>query len=383
MQQTPFKKLQSFPWPKCLSKSSKLKFHVFRDDVQMNHHHGSDIQLQDLNTFMSGNKFRKLQFLLSDHNNQAESLKYENVFKNYQNLKEIHSYGSIQSNAMLSIAYLCFRLGISFKYFIERDLKYIESNSQFGNLFQVMNLKSQGLQMEFVPLTERQEYENLKQEFFSRTIVQRKSFNETNGILYIREGVSQYEAQIGYSQMALELNEMIQKELLLKEDMSERFSSQHYRFNVFLPSGTGTSALFLSKFLNQLNKSCNHYHFRVFTTNCVGSDQYLRQQFYELEPFDSSIHPTILETTKYFRYGQLYKEMYAMIQNLKHEIGIQFEYLYDAKGFLALQEQYEKLLQSQATNISIDDHLIYIHSGGLIGNASMEDRYKRFLTEKV
>nr|CAG4712379.1 unnamed protein product [Naegleria fowleri] len=401
------KKLQSFPsWPRSLIQSSSssrtfpnLHFHVFRDDLlsikmmedlpPRENCYGSEKAWQDLNSkCLSGNKLRKLQFLLSQScwmNNHDDDIHNNNRFGDFNdltleydfnNLKEIRSYGSIQSNAMLSIAYLCFRLGISFKYFVERDLNYVESNSQFGNLFHVMQLRSQGLQMEFIPLTERQDYERMKHDFYCRTVSQRKSFDEKSGVLYLREGVSQHEAQIGYSQMALELNDAIQE--LVRSSRSKK-----HQFNVFLPSGTGTSALFLSKYLLQMNQSsCNNSaRFQVFTTNCVGSVQYLQNQFCELEPNDSSIYPKILQTTKKYRYGQLYKEMYEMIQNLKNEIGVQFEYLYDAKGFLALKEQHDIFLHDPYVehSTSTKNHVIYIHSGGLLGNTPMEDRYRRFL----
>ena len=48
-------------------------------------------------------------------------------------------------------------------------------------------------------------------------------------------------------------------------------------------------------------------------------------------------------------------------------MGVEFDLLYDPIGWKSLLEHEEKL----------DGTPIYIHQGGLLGNVSMEERYKR------
>ena len=106
--------------------------------------------------------------------------------------------------------------------------------------------------------------------------------------------------------------------------------------------------------------------FTVYTTNCVGNEEYLKKQFLELES-DVSMHPKIISTRKNYRYGQLYPEIYQIIEEVKQQTGIQFDYLYDGKGLLTVKEY---LVSSKSPP------LLYIHSGGLIGNETMRERYQ-------
>ena len=103
----------------------------------------------------------------------------------------------------------------------------------------------------------------------------------------------------------------------------------------------------------------------------MGSVDYLRQQFNELES-NENIHPTILATNKNFRFGELYSEFHQIIQQIKGQTGIQFDYLYDGKGFFATKEGL----------IGVNRPLIYVHSGGFIGNSSMIERYTTKFAEK-
>ncbi len=122
---------------------------------------------------------------------------------------------------------------------------------------------------------------------------------------------------------------------------------------IFLPSGTGTTALFLQKYLL----------FRVYTVPCVGDEEYLRKQWRELDP--SAPQPTVLFPPKKYRFGRLYLELFELWRELKEQTGVTFDLLYDPVGFATLLH-----------HDLLDEDLLYIHQGGIMGNETMIERYK-------
>ncbi len=163
--------------------------------------------------------------------------------------------------------------------------------------------------------------------------------------LFVPEGGRCQLAKHGITQLATELKQF-SKERELKEPV------------VMLPSGTGTTALFLQSSLP----------FKVLTCACVGGNDYLKTQFTELEP-DASNWPTLLPTTKKYHFGKLYPEFYQVWQQLKQQTQIEFDLLYDPLGWLTLLEY--------LNTTSTEQDIIYIHQGGLVGNQSMLPRYQR------
>lgn len=166
--------------------------------------------------------------------------------------------------------------------------------------------------------------------------------------LFIEEGVSQKEAYLGIEQLAKEIKEW-QKESNIKE------------FSIFLPSGTGTTALYLQKAIKDI---------KVFTTPCVGDKEYLKKQFNLLE---KEKHPIILTLNKKHHFGKLYKENYEIWQKLKEDTDIEFDLLYDPIGWRVLLNEYKNLPKP----------ILYIHQGGQKGNETMLLRYKRKFDNKL
>ena len=124
-----------------------------------------------------------------------------------------------------------------------------------------------------------------------------------------------------------------------------------------MPSGTGTTALFLQKYLP----------FEVLTCSCVGDDEYLKQQFFELEKEN---FPKILEKEKKYHFGKLYKEFYEIHKEILKQTNIEFDLLYDSLGWIVF-ENYVKNLKNKEKYT-----FLYIHQGGVLGNKSMIERYK-------
>ena len=249
----------------------------------------------------SGNKARKFHTYLSN---------------DFSNIEKIISYGSNQSNAMYSLSVLSKFRGWKFEYKVDHIPEYLKENPH-GNYARSLE----------------------------NGMLITDNINTTTGknILYIEEGGRQSEAEYGIKILAQEIEEW----KLLKENK---------KLNIFLPSGTGTTALYLQK--NSSNK--------VYTTPCVGDTEYLKKQFSMLEDNEYK-HPIILNTVKKYHFGKLYKELYTMWQNLYSQTAIEFDLLYDPKGWLVLLENRELF----------SEPILYIHQGGLIGNESMLPRYKR------
>ena len=254
----------------------------------------------------SGNKARKFyHFLIHD----------------FPHIKRIISYGSNQSNAMYSLSVLAQIKGWEFIYFCDHIPHFLKVNP-IGNY-------KYALQNGMKVMESKQKKED------ALSLVDEYS-------LYVEEGGRQSEAQEGIKILA--------NELLL--DIQKANIQNPY---LFLPSGTGTTALFLQKYLP----------FKVFTCNCVGDENYLQKQFELLSlcgPF-----PTILKGSQKYHYGKLYIKLYVLWQKIKGKMGIEFDLMYDPVGWSIFLEHIDLL----------EGTPIYIHQGGILGNISMIERYKR------
>jgi len=253
----------------------------------------------------SGNKARKLYYFLQN---------------DFSHIKKIISYGSAQSNAMYSLSVLAKMKGCEFEYYVDHTAEYLKENPH-GNYKGALD---NGMQ---IIVGSTQSIDILDDD-----------------TLFIEEGGRQKEAEFGIKILANEIREW-QKENAIDE------------LNIFLPSGTGTTALFLQKHL-PLN--------RVYTTPCVGDNAYLKKQFLELE-IDERYHPTILTLEKKHHFGKLYRENYKIWLKLQQQTGVEFDLLYDPLGWrvlLAYPEVFSK-------------PTLYIHQGGVLGNESMLPRYER------
>ena len=247
----------------------------------------------------SGNKARKLHYYLN----------YD-----FKNFKKIISFGSPQSNAMYSLSHLAKLKGVEFEYFVDHVASFLVQNPCGNYKYALEN----GMKITLGK--------------FPKTIKDEE--------LFIPEGGHFVEAEYGIKILADELKEQ--------------------EVDIFLPSGTGTTALYLQKHLKQ----------KVYTCACVGDEKYLKKQFFELEK-DENTHPTILKTDKKYHFGKLYREFFEIWVKLNKQTDIEFDLLYDPLGWMQVQK-YHSHFQKQ---------ILYIHQGGTVGNESMVLRYKRSLGE--
>lgn len=259
-----------------------------------------------LDPHFSGNKARKFYYFLTH---------------DFLHIKRIISYGSNQSNAMYSLSVLAQIKGWEFIYFCDHIPEFLKVNP-IGNY-------KYALQNGMKVMESKQKLED------SLSVVNEYS-------LHVEEGGRQSEAQEGIKILADELIADIKKANIQNPYL-------------FLPSGTGTTALFLQKYLP----------FKVFTCSCVGDEVYLQKQFELLSP--NGPFPTILKGMQKYHYGKLYVKLYVLWQKIKEKMGIEFDLMYDPVGWSVFLEHIDLL----------EGTPIYIHQGGILGNISMIERYKR------
>ncbi len=288
--------------PTQLTTFAKRKVYIKRDDL--------------LNQYFSGNKARKLAYFIDNH---------------FPAIKTIVGYGSVQANSLYSLAALAKIKGWQLNYYIERLPKWLKE-APIGNYAGALALGANIIESSVTTA-------NLDSQM--REIAAKLPSNN----LFVPEGGRCNVAQHGIAQLASELIHF-SKDNNLNEPV------------IFLPSGTGTTAVFLQKNLP----------FKVLTCACVGDNEYLTAQFTELVP-NPAKWPMILPAQKKYHFGKLYLDFYQIWQQLLKETQIEFDLLYDPLGWLTLINYFQKIPKEQ--------DIIYIHQGGLIGNQSMLPRYKR------
>lgn len=255
-----------------------------------------------LNSDFSGNKARKFYYYL---------------INDFPDIKKVVSHGSSQSNAMYSLSVLCKLKNWQFDYYVDHTASFLKENPIGNYKYAIKN----GMNI----------IESEVPDFFDK---------ET---LFINEGGALVQASHGIEVLANEIKLWVNQNNI--KDIK-----------IFLPSGTGTTALFLQKYLP----------FEVLTCPCVGNEEYLKKQF---EVLEKKNHPLILKTDKKYHFGKLYKEFYEIHNNLLTQTNIEFDLLYDSLGWICFENYVKQLKEANTT-------FLYIHQGGIIGNESMYDRYK-------
>lgn len=266
----------------------------------------------------SGNKARKFYYFLDN---------------DFPNTTKLIAYGSPQANSLYSFSALAKLKKWSLDFYVDHIPNYLKHHP-IGNYAAALNNGAQ-----IIPIAKERNSMSMT-DYIEQYIMPYE-----NQAIFVPEGGRCQYAEPGVKILANEILHWAEKQQL--SDLK-----------ICLPSGTGTTALYLQKNLP----------FPVFSCACVGSSVYLKQQFFELSKNESH-HPIILSTDKKYHFGKLYPQFYRIWQELKRETGIEFELLYDPLGWLSLLNYLE---QHQDTS-----PVLYIHQGGLLGNQSMLPRYQR------
>jgi 1-aminocyclopropane-1-carboxylate deaminase/D-cysteine desulfhydrase-like pyridoxal-dependent ACC family enzyme len=279
-------------------KFNNLDFFIKRDDL--------------LHLNFNGNKARKFYYFIK---------------QDFKDINKIISYGSNQSNAMVSLSYLAKLKNVKLDYYVSHISSYLQNNPQ-GNYLQALNNGANIINLNIHSNLEQYINKNIKIDKYE---------------ILLQEGGRVTQSQYGIKLLAQEINSWAKKQNIQK-------------LNIFLPSGTGTTALFLQHFTN----------FKVYTCACVADENYLHKQFTQLSQ-NSSLYPTILKTPQKFYFGKLYKENYNIYKKLLDHTGIEFDLLYDPIGWQTLLKHYSLLNKYP---------ILYIHQGGVRCNETMLNRFK-------
>ncbi len=282
---------------------NNFNFYLKRDDL--------------LSHDFSGNKARKFYYFLQ---------------QDFTKVKKIISFGSAQANSLYSLSCLAKIKDVKLDFYVKHISSFLKTNPD-GNYEAALNNSANIIQKDVSDMQEYIEEDILKSE---------------EDFVYIQEGGRVKEAEVGVKILANEIKEYIKENNL-------------QNCKIMLPSGTGTTSLFLQKNLKD---------YEVLTCACVGGESYLKKEFFSLEE-NENFHPTILKSEKKYHFGKLYKEFYSIYEDILKQTNIEFDLLYDPLGFLSLFSYLENLKQESKPSI------IYIHQGGILGNKSMIKRYKR------
>ena len=233
-------------------------------------------------------------------------------------ISRVVSYGGTQSNAMLSIAKVCHDKKWEFLYY-SKPLSSVQKRSPSGNYRYALELGMQHVEIEHT----------LYKNFIASLTMQ-----EDVDTIIVHQGGAVASAKAGVEKLAAEIKEQVAPDIALAT-----------------PSGTGTTALFLAHALPQ---------YRIYTTPCVGDALYLKEQMRSLAPIPSNL--IILQSEKKYAFGKPHKEFLDIYIKLKEQTAVEFDLLYAPLMWKMLLER-------------TDEKICYIHSGGVMGNESMIERY--------
>ncbi len=229
------------------------------------------------------------------------------------------SYGGSQSNAMLAISAMCKQKDWKFIYYT-KPLSQTQKEQKIGNYFNATQL---GM--------EHREIENELYKDFISTL----RLNLDAKTVIIDQG--------GADTMALDGLKVLAQEI---KDANLEFDA------IATPSGTGTTALYLALVLPE---------YKIYTTPSIGDKSYLLEQMRALQTIPSNL--IVLEPSKKYHFAKPYREFIDIYTKLL-KTKIEFDLLYAPLLWKTLLEQ-------------TDEKILYIHSGGVSGNESMLERYKK------
>lgn len=282
----------------------------------------------------------------------------------------LYSFGGAQSNAMLAIAQLASAKRAPFTYF-SRGVSVASPSQPAGNLEAAL-----ALGMRHVPLAADEYHALVDSRDFARALdVGGVANNSSQTPLFIPQGGAFPKARYGVAKLAEEINDYVKADFPDSDVV------------VALPCGTGTTAFYLAQHVAP--------SVEVVAVPCVGDSDYLRLQFDQLAEADHATpsphaidpgrRPTILEPARKSRFGRLWRPLYDMYHQVLKETGIEIDLIYGAFVWHSLFTDDAVLdrLLSPPRQGGGPRELMYVHTGGVSGNASMLDRYERKQRQKL
>lgn len=267
-----------------------------------------------IDPLLNGNKARKFYTLW----NTPEG-RYNHLF----------SWGGNQSNAMRALAYICSRKNWKFTYFTPPLPRWL-IEQPIGNLADSLNWGIELVETANPEITFQAARNNKKSSA-------KDFFVDRGGASPISEkGVS-----------------------ILAQELRRWFNETGRKMPLFLSSGTGTTAFYLSKHLPEAE---------VYTTPIAGDKSDLEHQIADLAPDEkNSLHIIDIPEELMVPFARPSEEIYNSWKYWSAR-GIQLDLIYDSTAWHYLTSVNHPLL---------DSPFIFILSGGVEGNISQFRRYQR------
>ncbi len=243
--------------------------------------------------------------------------KFASLLKQELKSKTLISYGGNQSNALQSLALLSLLKDCNLIYFTTPFSKALLQESE-GNFAYAL---SSGV-VEFRETPSPQE--------------EAQKFARANlDTLFIPQGGSVELAMEGMRELANELKEQ----------------TKHLKNPAFFySSGIGTASIALAQF-----------DLEVYTALGAGKMEDLLERVGSYEKA-----PKILQSEFHTPFGKPHAKVWEMYQRWKRE-GVEFDLLYDCLLWIKIKENLARFE---------DREIVFIHSGGLMGNITQEKRYR-------
>ena len=206
-----------------------------------------------LDVDFSGNKARKFYYYLVN---------------DFEGVTKVIGHGSPQANSLYSFSVLAKLKGWELEFYVNHIPSFIKENP-VGNYNAALDNGAKIISIQDIG------YDGSVLEYIQNSVMPK----QTNAV-FVPEGGRCPQAEFGVK-------------VLAKEIETWALENKIDNLKIFLPSGTGTTALFLQKNLPE---------FEVLTTACVGGDEYLKKQFFELSS-DEQHHPTVLGLNKKYHFA--------------------------------------------------------------------------------
>jgi 1-aminocyclopropane-1-carboxylate deaminase len=264
----------------------------------------------------------------------------------YFEKKHLVSFGGAQSNAMVALAQLAHQRS-PFTY-LTREIPQNVATEETGNFQAALSFGMRHL------VVDQAQYQSLLSPDVSVYLKGLVSRDEE--VVFIPQGVVMPQAEAGVKLLADEINCFHQ--------------SRSLPLQVWLPSGTGTTAFYLSQHVAG--------DVQVFTVPCVGDSSYLLRQFERLaeeSAIPSPRLPIVLSSSLSPRFGRPTLEVWETYRLLLLSTGIEFDLLYASVAWRSLLFHLER---SSETSTDI----MYVHCGGVSGNASQLKRYEKLIKDQ-
>jgi 1-aminocyclopropane-1-carboxylate deaminase len=273
-----------------------------------------------IDPLISGNKWRKLKFQLEDAHQQHK--------------KTLVSFGGAYSNHLLALASAAAKFGFKSVGIVRGD--ELRKSSETLVFCQMLG-------MEIIPVS-REEYKH-KQALFEHY------FGKDTTAYFIDEG--------GFSALGAKGCEELITEL--EEEYSD----------VFIAAGTACTT---AGIINAIKKNNLHTHVHSVVVH-NGLDE-IQQNLTQLLLPDTKY--SLLDTKEHGRYAQHSPELLTFCIDFQQHTGILLDPIYTGKALYACYQW-----MKQTSNTATTKHLLFVHTGGILGNLGKLNVYEEFIRNKT